>query len=729
MRAVSLIIVLGMASILLSVQAIAQSGQSRIPMHYERAALPVIIQDVARATGRRFVYDADLDGRVTITVPGRVSQEEALELLFAALYLNGLTALPAEGGTIRIVPIAETLSSAPVEEAASLEGGRAITTLISLSHVSAARVAETLRPYVSKNGIALAYEPANSLILAGTEGQIVRWTTIARMLDSAAIEEVLVRTIRYRSVTNLADMLEVIFNQGRLATERVTIATDARSSKIVIEGNALALAEIQRFIDDFDRPLEGQGLIHVVRILNRDADEMASLLTGLSDAPSGTSAPAAGPRLAQQRIANTRQLVGRDFQIDVDVPTQSLLIRADPDTLAILLDAIAELDRLPPRVSVEVVVLEMRRPESFVLGLNYFLPLSTPSSPTDFAVFTQSGRATASQPVDGAVAFGRYVREPILITLNDPTLGTITIPVPREDVSIEAGETTIQTNVLLRPNIVGISGEEHEIFVGDNIPIPSARTASADSAGGGTIEGNPLNVSQNIERVDVGARLRIKPTIREDGNVRLDLDFELSRLVDSLAGDIEVVGPTYADTEIQTTFELRPSERAVIGARNGSVTTERKTGIPWLMDIPGIGWLFGQIEERSDENDLIIVVEARVLLDADDAAAETLRRQKAFERSISRSADLEGLGENPFAVLLETTRSRSEAEMIAQAFRSDGFSVEVKNWDVRGVRNWDVYITELSSFEEAGRLARQLNEAGWTTEITVLSPFNELSGD
>ncbi|MDG2051002.1 MAG: secretin N-terminal domain-containing protein [Myxococcota bacterium] len=710
-------------------QATAQSGRTRIPMHYERAELPVIIQDVARATGRRFVYDSDLDGRVTITVPGRVSQEEALELLFAALFLNDLTALPSEGGTIRIVPIIETLSSAPVEQAASLLGGRPITTLIGLDHVSAERAAETLRPYVSRNGLVLAYAPANSLILAGTEGQVVRWITIARMLDAAAIEEVLVRTIRYRDVEQLAAMLEIIFNQGRLAKERVTIASDTRSSRIIIEGNALALIEIRRFIENFDRPVEGEGLIHVVRILNRDAEQMASLLTGLADS---TASPASGPstsRRAQPQIANTQKLMGRDFKIDVDGPTQSLLIRADPETLALLLQAISELDRLPPRVSVEVIVLEMRRPESFVFGLNYFLPLSTPSSPTDFAVFTQSGRATASQPVDGAVAFGRYVREPVLITLNDPILGTITIPVPREDVSIEAGETTIQTNVLIRPNIVGISGEEHEIFVGDNIPIPSARTASADSGQGNAIQDNPLNVTQNIERVDVGARLLIKPTIREDGNVRLDLDLELSRLVESLAGDIEVVGPTYADTELQTTFELRPSERAVIGARNGAVTVEKRVGIPWLMNIPGLGWLFSSIEERTDENDLIIVVEARVLLDADDAAAETLRRQKAFERAISRSADLGDLGENPYAILLETARSRSDAEVIAQAFRSDGFSTEVKAWDVRGERTWDVYITELSSFEEAGRLARRLSEGGWTTEITVLPAVNELAGD
>ena len=748
-----MITTLAVASFLFPLQAFSQAGEtggtrSGIPMHYERTLLSLVISDVARATDRRFVYDSDMTGRITITVPDRVSQEEALELLFAALYLNNLTAVPTEDGTIRIVPIMQALVMAPMGEPDSPSGSQPVTTLIQLEHVAAQRAAETLQPYVSKKGLVLAYEPSNSLILAGAEGEVMRWITIARILDAASQEELMVRTIRYRSVEKVAEVIEMVFNESVLENQRIKIVTDDRASRMIIEASPLVLEEVRRFIDDFDRPVDGEGLIRVVRVLNRDAQELAELLTGLSSSRSvspasgRTSSPSAqtNPN-SSQPVAGRQKLVGRDFQIDVDEATQSLLIRADPETFSLLVDAITQLDRHPPQVSVEAVVFEIRRPESFVLGLNYFLPLTTPTSVNDFAVFTQSGRgqldfesfpnigSRPSGPADGAVAFGRYSREPILLTLQDPTVGTITIPIPREDVSIDAGEINVETNILLRPNIVGVSGEEHEIFAGDNIPIPSSQTASATGDGTVSNQGNPLNVTQNIERVDVGTRLRIKPTIREGGNVRLELELEISSLVKSLAGDIEEVGPTYADTNLETTFELRPGEAAVIGARNGEVTYNRRIGVPWLMNIPGLGWLFSSVEERKDEKDLMVVVQARVLLDADDAAAETLRRQRAFARAISRSADLGELGSAPYAILLETTRTEESAEVIARAFNSDGFSTQIRSWNESGRPAWDIYITDLKSFEEAGRLARRLSEAGWSTELTVLSPVNALAGD
>ena len=124
-----------------------------------------------------------------------------------------------------------------------------------------------------------------------------------------------------------------------------------------------------------------------------------------------------------------------------------------------------------------------------------------------------------------------------------------------------------------------------------------------------------------------------------------------------------------------------------------------------------------------------IVKALTAYLEATDGATSTSSFEGAVEAlvEVATAEELEALIDH-FHGKLRAQRL-SEAEMIAEAFRSDGFSVEVKSWDVRGVRNWDVYVTELSSFEEAGRLARQLSEAGWTTEITVLPPFNELSGD
>lgn len=704
-------------------RAVSSSRAGGIPIHYEKADLKTIVDAVARATGRRFVYGDDLRGRVTITVPGRVTPEEAFELLLAALHTVGFTALPLDEDTLRLVPVQETKSGAPlVGEAADPRGERPISTLVELREISAEEAVVALEPYVSKEGVALAYPPTNSLILAGTEGELLRLVAIARILDESAGEDLLVRTIRYRSASLIAEAVDTVFNSTPVAAHRVEIWTDDRTNQLVVRGHVAVLGEIRAFLEGFDLPVEGEGLVRVVRVLNRDAEEMAELLRNMA-AP---AQPAAIGRAAQA-VGPGNALAGREFHVEVDVPTQSLLIRSDPETFGILAQALADLDRLPPRVSVEVLVFEVTRPYGFKLGFNYQL-LSATAADAPVVVAAQSVTGAASGPTGDAIGYGQYTRAPVAITVDTPA-GPVVFRPPSEDISFQAGERLVENNILLRPNIVGVSGEEHEIFSGDNIPIPAASTSTATAEDGTPIQGSPLNVTQNIERVDVGTRLRIKPTLGEESIVRLELDLEVSQLTESRSGPVEEVGPSYANRDIEATLELRPGETAVIGATGATVSSERRIGIPFLMNIPFIGWLFTTLEQRTDETDLIAVVEARVLRDADDAAAETIRRRLAFERAISRTADLNSIGPEPFAVLLETTRSEADAKVIARAFASDGFETRVTEWEAHGNAVWDVYLSDLASFEEAGRLARRLSEAGWSPEIAVLSPLNELAGD
>lgn len=708
----------------------SRSREAGIAMHYEDTDLTRLVDAVARETGRRFVYGDALRGRVTITVPGRVSEAEALDLLFAALYMRGFAALPLDDDTIRIVPVLETGSSAPViADADDPRGERPITTLVSLEHISAEAAVAAMNPYLSRNSVAVAHMATNSLILAGTEGQLVRLITIARILDRSTNETLLVRTLRYRSVQLAAEMIDTVFNNTPVKANHVEIWTEERVNQLIARGHPATLDEIRRFIENFDRPVEGEGLVRVVRVLNRDAEELASLLGQLSSTAPVSAPPRGRPAGARQsgRADLASDLVGRQYHIEVDVPTQSLLISSDTQTFEVLARAISELDKLSPRVSVEVLIFEVTRPRGFKLGVNWQL-LSATNQDADLIAFARSVGGASDAPTGDSVAFGRYVRAPVAITIDTPA-GPVVVRPPSEDVSFEAGETLAEMNILLRPNIVGVSGEEHEVFAGDNVPIPSAQTSTVTAADGTSVVSNPLDITQNIERVDLGTRLRIKPTLGEEGIIRLEVDIEVSALSTSRVGSVEEVGPTYADRNLEATIELRPGERAVIGSTDATVSSEGRVGIPYLMDIPFLGWAFSTVQQRADQTDLIAVIEARVLRNADDTAAESIRRRLAFERAISRSADLNSVGPEPFAVLLETTNSEGDAKVIAEAFASDGFKTRITPWDAYGKPVWDVYLSDLGSFEEAGRLARRLTEAGWSPEISVLSPVNELAGD
>ena len=379
--------------------------------------------------------------------------------------------------------------------------------------------------------------------------------------------------------------------------------------------------------------------------------------------------------------------------------------------------------------------MEVLKPTNFAFGVDYFLPVLVPSKISDPIVFASTGAnvidaltnplaglnsGVPNVPAPESTFFGRYARSPVLIPLVDESgeaFGTISIP--RDQVAIEASDIEARASVLLRPHLIVLSGEEHEIFVGDNLPIPVSRSTEAGSGVSGI---NPAtSTAQNIERVDVGITLRVRPIAGQEGVVHLDLDVELSGLARSLAGDVEEVGPTLTDRKIKTKLSLAEGEHAVIGTALDKKQADRRYGVPFLRDIPGLGYLFGGVRRVTFDLDLVIVVTAHVMHGLDEQLAESIRRRLAMERNLIRFRDPGEIGDQPFAVLLDTVDSESKANLISEKFSSDGFETQVTSWDGYGERVWDIYLVDLPSFAEAGALARALHEAGWSPEITLLS--------
>ena len=139
--------------------------------------------------------------------------------------------------------------------------------------------------------------------------------------------------------------------------------------------------------------------------------------------------------------------------------------------------------------------------------------------------------------------------QPLLLTFLDPiTKQTLTIPLG-EQAAITMNARTIRTDVLIRPNLLITSGDEHEIFAGDNIPIPVSQSAGGAAA---IAQSPSLTTRKNIERQDVGTYLRLTPTVGEQGGVTLELNLEVSSLAESVAGDVEKVGPTISQVNVES---------------------------------------------------------------------------------------------------------------------------------------------------------------------------------
>ena len=166
----------------------------------------------------------------------------------------------------------------------------------------------------------------------------------------------------------------------------------------------------------------------------------------------------------------------------------------------------------------------MRRGE--IVPGDAVLPFIEPKAVDDLlgvVVMGPPGRALQSA-ADTSI-FGRIARSPLVIPIVDPVTGAIDlIDVPRESAILTADESQIRSRVLFRPRLSLLSGEEHEIFVGNNVPVPVAAAGAA----------NPLETRQTVVRINFPCRSHavcagdstvIQPSFSRKRSVRRAVDF------------------------------------------------------------------------------------------------------------------------------------------------------------------------------------------------------------
>jgi general secretion pathway protein D len=707
-------------------QSAAAEDPPRMALEFRGAELAEVVRAVARETGRGFVFDERLRGRVTIAIPDRVTHDEALEVLHAALRLLGFAAFPAPGGVSRILPLAESAALGPWRP--SPEAGReaAITTLVRLRSADAAAVAAAVEPLVGANGSALVVERSNAIVLASSESALRRLLDIVHALDRREPLELAVLRLRWRDAAEVEELVAQVFGVDGPEGPDVELVSDARTNALVVEAPPDELAEIRAFVRDLDRPAPGRGNLHVVRVRNVDPEELAERLSEAARPARAAAVPdddgAGGSALPLEE---------GDWSVTVDRPTRSLLVVADAEAFAALAELIAKLDVTPPVVSVEAQVLEVDSSESLDVAIDALVLVSEPEDADDTVALVRtvtSGTRILSGPdVDADGGLLRFARAPIRLVGLDGAGGEEVVgTVPNDAAALLARQGRVEARVLLRPHLLVATGEEQEVFAGNNIPIP---VASSTGAAGGTRQAgtdaspgfvDPLALRTNIERQDVGVRLRVKPTLGVAGDLRLELEIEATRVAESTLGEVEEVGPTLLSRELTSRLGIADGEVAIIGGRGEPVRRRVETGVPFVQDVPFLGQLFRSTRDEVVHSHLLVAVQARLLRSPEDMALDAIRRRLAFERSREGLRALEAEVRAPYAVLVAVRSERAEAEVLAAELAAAGWDARVVAWEAGGAVRFDVVVPGFAEFADACAAARELLDRGHEPEVLAL---------
>ena len=200
------------------------------------------------------------------------------------------------------------------------------------------------------------------------------------------------------------------------------------------------------------------------------------------------AATRAAPRRPAPRGA--RGCAGCAFEVAADVPTHSLVLRGPPETIDAVLDVVSEIDRVPASVRVEITVAAVDLDDRLTLGIDYLIALTNPKDPrgSDRGGVREPERRRIQRHRSGAERrlpfVATFTGEPLLIPIMNPVTGEPTRI--REGGSITMNGRTVNSEVLMRPNLLITSGDEHEIFAGDNVPIPVAASGTGPEPPPGT---------------------------------------------------------------------------------------------------------------------------------------------------------------------------------------------------------------------------------------------------
>jgi len=159
---------------------------------------------------------------------------------------------------------------------------------------------------------------------------------------------------------------------------------------------------------------------------------------------------------------------------------------------------------------------------------------------------------------------------------------------------------------------------------------------------------------------------------------------------------------------------------ALIASSPRDNLVQAEVGVPFLRDIPILGWAFKNVRDRHVVRRLVFAVQATVVDTPTDLAAEAIRRRLAFERHVERTRPLADQTTAPYALLVATFDTQPEAVAAAGELAGLAGTPRIVEWGDAGQRRFDVYLADLEQIADAGVPALALREKGFRPSLAVL---------
>ncbi len=660
---------------LLAILLVAAPVLAQQTVNLRDADVRAFIQDVSRATGRTFIIDPRVQGKVSVVSERPLDQAGYFELFLSTLRANGLVVTPAAGGAFRVAPA----DGAATQPSAGQGRDRFETAVLNLNFIDAASAIETLRPLVSREGQVTANRAGNAVIVADYADNVARVRQLARQIDQdrAAVRVVALKHAGAREIaTSLAQIA-----QGSAEGRGWQVAPVDASNSLVLRGDPATLAKLARTVADLDQAAAAGSDVRVFFLNHADAEKLVPVLqqlVGQPVSPASQSAPQTQPTQSAFGNANAAAQ-GQQPAASAPLPAQStggslgtsgfvpgasigrgqaviaryeganaIVIAAPADVQRRLGEVIRQLDVRREQVLVEAIIVEISDIAAQRLGVQFLLS-GTGGSNIPFSVTNYSNAAPNLLAVAGAIAAEkRYGQDnSTTVALRNAAVNSLLNANGGQfgfggnlgsnavfGFVVNAVKADTASNVLSTPSVMTLDNAQARILVGQNVPL----------ATGQALSNNFDNAFRTVQRQDIGIALDVRPQINAGGTIKLTLRQEVSSIATSIVTQ-NIPDIILNKREINTTVTVDDGQIIALGGLIDENERRAIEKVPLLGDIPFLGNLFRSKSRDRTKTNLMVFIRPTIIRNAEDAAkltgdryqyvrAEQARREATADPSI-----------------------------------------------------------------------------------------------
>jgi general secretion pathway protein D len=644
----------------------------------------VVLGDIL---GVGYTIDPRVQGTVSLVSVRPVAKSDIIFVLENALRLSGVVLLRDTSG-YRLTPLGDAVGAGRVDAAASSpEPGFGIS-VVPLQYVSAQTLLKLMDSFATKAGTVRADTGRNLLLIQGTgaERRTAVDTALSFDVDWMRGQSVGIFPISSGSPPPIIAELEKIIDSGEngLSHDVIKFQPVTRLNAIMaVSKKPELLRTAATWIKRLDHADTARTSVHVYRVKYGEARQIARVLTdmfiggsssGLLDnadsqiAPgSGASATSSGDRLSQNGNASSTTngfgarggsgtgstpgfgtpaaataggtnaaagngaLDGRssgsgggqpllqDVRITPDTVNNTLLIYADQENYRIIVATLLQIDQPQLQVAIDATIAEVTLNDDLSYGVqSYLTSRNVGLKPNTGSILNTQATTAPATTVDATTGIASVAGSVTNAFINRafPGFNFLIGSETQPSLILDALHTVTSVKVLSNPSLVVINNQVATLQVGDVVPV---------STGSATVLTTSNTVVNTIDYRNTGIILRVSPRINVNGNVRLDIEQEISNVSAATASSLT---PTVSERKVKSSISVATGQTVLLAGLISEQQNGTRSGLPGLDQLPGlVGDAFGHQDKSTARTELIIFIRPQIIRDGSDAhiVAEELR--------------------------------------------------------------------------------------------------------